>query len=100
MPQPRKYTDVAERQRAYRARKKTVAAAPSTGTPGYSKWRKELREASDTINRVYEEMHYWIQERSERWQESDRGASMEADRDELWEISDKLNDLGIWTKNS
>jgi len=99
MPQPRKYATVAERQQAYRRRKQETAES-STGTPGYAKWRRELREASDTINRVYEEIHYWMQDRSERWQESDRGAAMEADRDELWEISDKLSDLGIWTKNS
>ena len=99
MPQPRKYATVAERQQAYRRRKQETAA-PVNRTPGYAAWRRDLKQASDIVNRVYEEMHYWIQERSERWQESDRGASMEADRDELWEISDKLNDLGIWTKSS
>lgn len=97
----RVYNSSTERQRAYRARKRAARAmqpvAP-TPKPGYYYWRKDLQAAQDTIARISEEIGDWMQDRSERWQESDRGAAMEADHASLEEISNALDDLGIWRK--
>ena len=97
MPQPRKYATAAERTRAYRER---LAAAPlaerAAKAPTYAKWRKSLRDAHALLNATYEEIHYWMQERSERWQESDRAGEMEADRDQLQEIVESIENLNLW----
>lgn len=96
MPQPRRYDDAAARQRAYRARLKAQpAAARNAKAPGYAKWRKAIQDAYDLLEGTYEEIHYWMQERSERWQESDRAGDMESDRDSLYEIMEAIDNLAI-----
>jgi hypothetical protein len=96
MPIPRKYESQAEKQKAYRARRANQEpAARAAVTPGYAKWRKTIREAFALLTTTYDELDAWMKERSERWQESDRAADLEADRDKLWEILDGLEELSI-----
>lgn len=100
MPQPRKYANAAERTRAYRER---LAATPlqerAAKKPTYPKWRKTLRDAHAILEATYEEIHYWMQERSERWQESDRAGEMEADRDSLQDILASIESLNLWSSS-
>jgi len=76
MPTPRKYATNAERQAAYRAR---CAASPSpTGPrtpprPGSRRWTALLRHAQTVLELVREEMAVYAAERSDAWQDSDRG---------------------------
>lgn len=97
MPQPRKYASAAERTRAYRER---LAAAPlaerAAKAPTYAKWRKNLRDAYAILSATQEEIHFWMQDRSERWQESDRAGELEADRDALQEIVESIESLSLW----
>ncbi len=94
MPQPRKYANDAERVRAFRARKAlAVASTPNHHTPGYQHWRKELARASEIVNAVYEEVNDWMQERSERWQESDRADEVRADYGRLEEALEAFGAL-------
>jgi hypothetical protein len=100
MPQPRKYQSAAERQRAYRARRERAPLEErAVVTPSYPKWRKSLREAYGLLEATYEEIHYWIQERSERWQESERAGYIEGDRDQLQEILEMLDNLSLMEKS-
>lgn len=101
------YEDQAARQRAWRAREKAKAAArvaagfeakyPPTLTPmlQYRQWRKATGEAMALLERVYEELEAFMQERSERWHESDRGGELEAEKDELYGVLDTLAGLEV-----
>jgi len=96
MPQPRKYESQAAKQRAYRARlasQNRPTAKP--GAPGYPRWRKAIAEATALLDSVYEELNEWMQERSEKWQESDRAGELEADKDMLYEATELLANLAI-----
>lgn len=95
MPQPRIYTDAAARQRAYRARLAERAAAADTRVPGYRKWRAAIQGAYDALEATYEEINIWKQERSERWQESDRAGDLEADYEALAEVLEQLAGLAV-----
>ena len=105
MPQPRKYESPAAKQAAYRARKQTIAAArvaagfspfpsPSpTASLQYRAWRATIAQANAALERVYEEVNEWMQERSERWQESDRGFALQADYERLEAVLESLAEL-------
>lgn len=89
MPTPRKYPNAAARQRAYRER---LAAAPAVPAPpggwvtsgeGASvpsartprRWQALIRQAEAWLAVVSQEMEQYYEERSEAWQESERGAA-------------------------
>ena len=103
----RKYESVAARQKAYRARKQVVADArvkagfspfPSpapTHSLQYRAWRTTIAAANEAIERVYEEINEWMQERSERWHESDRGYALQADYERLEEVLSQIADLDV-----
>ena len=79
MPQPRKFATPAPRQRAYRARKRAALAAyasnPATAParPGPSRWKTLLAQADLLLRTTQREMERYFEERSEPWQESERG---------------------------
>jgi hypothetical protein len=86
MPTPRRYPDAAARQAAYRARQaearrqeqvaKGMPALPVVATrPGHARWRALLRQAHLLLEMVQEEMQEYHDQRSERWQEAERGES-------------------------
>ncbi len=95
MPQPRKYENAAERQRAYLARReqarcqqlqeKGLPALPAIATmPAERRWQGLLESARITLQTLHQEMQFYQEQRSEAWQESDRGQAM-AERMELLE---------------
>lgn len=84
MPQPRKHANAASRQAAYRARQDAVRrdqlrqkglpglpALPQM--PGTLRWKAAIQMALTLLERTADEMRDYYDERSEAWQESERG---------------------------
>lgn len=104
MPQPRKYASPAERQAAYRIRcertrqnqasVKGLPCLPALATmPGWPRWKATFRMAHDLIDGAVSEMQDYYDDRSDAWQESERGedhqeriASVEAVLEALGEL--------------
>lgn len=87
MPQPRKYDNAAQRQRAYLARReqarkeqlqaKGLPALPAIAAiPGERRWQALLESARITLQTLHQELQSYQEQRSEAWQESDRGQAM------------------------
>lgn len=92
MPTPRKYDNPAQRQAAYRARQAaaqgSVPAIPTV--PGYRRFRAMTGAALALLADVHHEMEDYYQERSESWQESERGEVFTERMDALDEIIEML----------
>jgi hypothetical protein len=84
MPQPRKHSTNAARQQAYRdrceqARQNALAAKglPSlpaiASLPGWSRWNAAFTAAHALVADSLSEMQGYFDDRSESWQESERG---------------------------
>ena len=104
MPQPRKHACGAVRQAAYRKRcerarelvlaSKGLPQLPAITTmPGWPRWNASLNTARELVERTVEEMQDYFDDRSDTWQESERGedhqerlASTEAVLDALAEL--------------
>jgi hypothetical protein len=104
MPQPRIHASPAERQAAFRARseqaRKAQIAAKGLpplpvlpGIPGWPRWKATFRMAHDLIDGAVNEMKDYYDDRSDAWQESERGedhqeriASVEAVLEALGEL--------------
>jgi hypothetical protein len=96
MPMPRKYESQAARQKAYHDRIRAgMQPKPPAGAPGYPKWRKTLSEAYTLLQATYDELGEYMEQRSDRWRESERGELLDADRDTLYTILDQLDELSI-----
>jgi hypothetical protein len=89
MPQPRRYTDAAARQRAYRERQhaarraeqeaKGLPPAPPIPTmPSQKRWDALIAQARLALETAHDEMHAYHDARSDAWQQGERGASMAA----------------------
>lgn len=94
MPQPKKYQTDAQRQAAYRHRMEQarqeqlsarslppLPAIPSM--PGDARWKAALQHAHSLVETTLSEMQDYYDDRSEQWQESERG----------WSISDRIQML-------
>jgi hypothetical protein len=100
MPTPRKYPTNAARQAAYRTR---LMAGRSDKTPspplhpGYRRWARLLRQAEALLTSIVDEMEAYCAERSEAWQNSERGEELLeqlAAREEIRELlRDQVADL-------
>jgi hypothetical protein len=84
MPQPRKHASPAERQAAFRARReqarqvelaaKGLPSLPAISSiPGWSRWNASFRAAQELIACNLSEMQDYFDDRSDTWQESERG---------------------------
>ncbi len=84
MPQPRKHENPAHRQAAYRARTEQARASqlrerglpdlPAIATiPGTIRWNAMFRYTEAMLWTAQAEMTNYYDDRSEAWQESDRG---------------------------
>jgi len=87
MPTPKQYATAAQRQRAYRERQqqarlrerqeKGLPASPAIATlPGERRWQALLASAHAALACVQEEMQTYYDERSDVWQESQRGEAL------------------------
>lgn len=101
MSQPRKYADHAARQAAYRARcaearqselkARGLPHLPAIATlPGVPRWNKALQSARCLLATVSEEMQSYYDERSEAWQESERGESFAERQEAIAMLVDEL----------
>ena len=104
MPQQRKYNTNAARQEAYRARReqarqialaaKGLPPLPAIASlPGWTRWNASFTAAHALIADSLSQMQGYYDDRSEAWQESDRGeehqeriTSVEAAHDALAEL--------------
>ena len=102
MPQARKYATRAEQQVAYRqrcekARKAEMAAKglpslPAIATlPGWPRWN--LNAAHELLACTLEEMQDYFNDRSEVWQESERGEEHQEKIASLEAVIDGISDL-------
>jgi len=87
MPTPRRYDNRAQQQAAYRQRlahartqeqrSKGLPPLPPIATmPGTRRWEAMTQQAVLLLQTVQEEMQDYCDERSEVWQESERGDDM------------------------
>jgi hypothetical protein len=94
MPTPKQHPTPAARQAAYRARQaearereraeKGIPSAPAVATmPGTARWAALLEQARAALVTVQEEMQAYHDDRSEAWQEGERGAAMQEQIDAL-----------------
>ena len=86
MPQPKKHASAAERQAAYRARceqarqqlssaKGLPSLPPIPSLPGWTRWNATFKLAHALIDGSISEMVEYFDDRSETWQDGDRGAA-------------------------
>lgn len=102
MPQPKKHASPAARQAARtgeQARRieivsKGLPSLPAISTlPGWPRWNASLRVAQDLIVRTQTEMEQYFDNRSEIWQESERGEEHQNTSDLLQAVLDEMCDL-------
>ena len=104
MPTPRKHESAAACQAAYRKRqaearrvellRKGLPTLPAIPTmPGTARWDKMLAEISATLHTVIGEREEYQEDRSESWQESDKGEAFVERTDAFREIGDLLDEL-------
>lgn len=94
MPTPRKYQTDAERQAAYRQRQaearhveqqaKGLPLLPAVPTiPGTARWKALRDQAQALLETMLDEMQRYYDDRSEQWQESDRGEEFQERIDQV-----------------
>ena len=104
MPTPKHYSDPAARQRAYRERQvqvrleernqKGLPVVPPLATmPGERRWQTLLEQAQSALSCVHTEMQAYYEDRSETWQEGDRGEAMQERLDSVASLLSDLEDL-------
>jgi hypothetical protein len=104
MPQPRKYASSAARQAAYRKRdrlsqqehlqRQGLPPMPRIASmPGTPRWNAALTSAHQLVACVCEEMQDYYGDRSEAWQESERGEAFEERRGEIEEMLSQMEPL-------
>lgn len=103
MPTPKQYADRAARQKAYRERmaqarqeeqeaKGLPSAPPIPSLPGTARWKALHAQAVAALETMQAEMQGYFDDRSEAWQEGDRG---EAFRDRLDDVEAALDALNL-----
>ena len=104
MPRPREHATPAARQAAYRLRCKQgrqatrmVQIVPShpaiPAVPGRPRWDALATTAHELIASRLHEMQEYYDDRSERWQESERGEQYQEQIDSTEAVLEALGDL-------
>ncbi len=81
------------------ARKRVLACKglpqlPAISTmPGWPRWTASLSTARELIERTYEEMQEYFDERSEEWQEGEKAADFQERIDEVQAMLDAMTEL-------
>lgn len=95
MPTVRKYANAAEKQAAYRrrcsARKQEQMHPPPTPSP--RRWKAMTAQALRILESAVGEMESYHDQRSERWQDSERGEGFREMMESLEEITAVLRDI-------
>jgi len=104
MPAQKKYATAAQRQAAYRRRcaaqrevelaSKGMPALPRVPSmPGHKRWDAMRTQALCLVEQIASEMETYHDERSEEWQDSQRGDSFTELIESVEEIADALREL-------
>ncbi len=104
MPQPKQHASAAARQAAFRARReqrrqaemaaKGLPVLPSIPSiPGWPRWNASFQTAYQLIAESLSEMQDYFEERSENWQESQRGDDHQEKIASVEAVQDALSDL-------
>jgi len=104
MAQQRLYASRAERQAAYRRRREEALASQwgqqhlpglpvLQSIPGTVRWKAALASARDTLQMVHTEMQQYFDERTERWQQSERAEAMETQIQALEDLIAGLDEV-------
>lgn len=103
MPQPRQYSNAADKQKAYRQRQADRIRAvsegrlpppPAIGTmPAEQRWKGMQNEARRTLEALRDEMQAYYDARSDQWQESDRGSELAGKIEAVESLLDDLDNL-------
>ncbi len=104
MPTPQIYANPAEKQKAYRARQeaarrqllqaKNLPPAPAIPTiPGEARWQALNAHAIAALQTIQSEMQAYYDDRSETWQESDKGEEFQERIDALSDRLDEWTDI-------
>ena len=108
MPRPRLNPDrvltPAEKQAAYRKRQKEALVAkfseekllpspPIPTMPGTARWNALIKQARISLETCREEMEGYFEERSEEWQESEKGEQMQEHIDQIGELMEGIENL-------
>jgi hypothetical protein len=98
MPTPRQYASAAQRQAAYRLRcreegglTRGVASLPSQ--PGRRRWAALCGRALSLVEQLGQEMEVYYDQRSEAWQESERGEALGEMMESVAEIAEALSEV-------
>jgi hypothetical protein len=93
----------AQRQAAYRKRcrqatddqikAKGLPKLPTVDTiAGWDRWNKAMRQIETLTSQIQSEMESYYDDRSEQWQESDRGTDFQEKLEGLTEILDAVSE--------
>ena len=104
MPQPKLHASAAARQAAYRSRgerarrlaldAKGLPTLPVIATlPGWARWNASFTAAKELIGCSLSEMQDYFDDRSESWQESERGEDHQERIASVEVVLDALGDL-------
>jgi|FrelakmetLWP11LW_1041352.scaffolds.fasta_scaffold124280_1 hypothetical protein len=93
MPQIRKYANAAERQAAYRQRcAQGQQFKAISQTPGYRRWNAMKAQALSLLEQIASEMQCYCNQRSDAWQDSERGETFVDQMDTLEQIANELRE--------
>jgi len=105
MPTPKQYATNAARQAAYRARRSSLGmmqsgprspsspGLPRAGSGVYRRWDAMIGQACTLLDSVAAEMESYHEERSENWQESERGELFSERMESVEEAAEALRDI-------
>jgi len=104
MPEVMKHQTNAQRQAAYRQRSKRareqqlaqrgLPPLPAISTmPGEARWMRSFQHAAMLVETTVSEMEQYYDERSEAWQESERGEAFAERLRAVQELLDGLEEL-------
>ena len=106
MPTPKQYDSPAARQKAFRERKAQAikeqlaakqfpAAAPIPTMPSMARWKALHSNAQAALQAMHDEMQAYYDERSEQWQESDKGQHFQDLLDQTEQARAGIDDLDL-----
>jgi hypothetical protein len=100
MPTPRTYATAAQRQAAYRRRCQERLPVGEgrprvPARPGRPRWEALCGQARSLLAQVAQEMELHCEDRSEAWQESDRGQAFTDTITAIEEIGESLAEVSL-----
>ena len=100
MPTPRQYASAAHRQAAYRLRSRAQApsahgVAPLPSQPGRRRWAALCAQALSLVELAGREMEVYYDQRSEAWQESERGEAFGEVMESVAQIAEALSEVHL-----